>query len=96
MMPATKQAWSTVGTVLITSMIGGSFGTYVSFKLLEQRVASGEARQAEDRTAVTELTVRVEANRKALEDQNFRLAERLAEVGRDVSYIRGRIETNVK
>ena len=78
----TKETRSSVVAAVISSAIvsvfGGAIGTYVSFKLLEQRVAASEN------------TIRMHEDMIRANKQNA--DEKLNQIATDVSYIRGRLE----
>lgn len=92
MTPLLKQIGPVIASTLVTSAVGGGLGTYVAFRVLSQKVDSMESRQTEDRAKVDTLAVTVEANRRAVDDQLRGMANSLADVGKDVAYIRGRME----
>jgi hypothetical protein len=77
-------AGSIVAT-LVVSICGGGFGVYVGYRLLEQRVNTIQIQ-------TNELADKVERYKTESDLSRERLAERLGEIQRDVSYIRGTLE----
>lgn len=76
-----REVMTSVIAAAITSVMGGSIGTYVAFRVLETRVQSME-------TAIERL-----ANRNAEQDnQQALLQAQISGIAVDVSFIRGRLD----
>ncbi len=77
-------AGSVVAT-LVVSICGGGFGVYVGYRLLEQRVNTIQLQ-------TNDLADKVERYKAEADLLRERMSERLSEIQRDVSYIRGTLE----
>ena len=77
-------AGSIVAT-LVVSICGGGFGVYVGYRLLEQRVNTIQLQ-------TNDLADKVERYKAEADLSRERMSERLSEIQRDVSYIRGTLE----
>jgi|LakMenE18May11ns_1017448.scaffolds.fasta_scaffold9007545_2 hypothetical protein len=77
--------WVSILWPVIMPIVGGAFGVYVAFKLLEQRVNTIQSQ-------TSELADKVERYKAEADLSRERMSERLSEIQRDVSYIRGTLE----
>lgn len=80
---------ASVAATLLVSVIGGGFGVYVGYRLLEQRVHVINEKYEK-------LTATVEKYKAETDAARDRLNDRLEDIRRDVSYIRGTLERNGK
>lgn len=76
---------ASIAATLVVSIIGGGFGVYVGYRLLEQRVQSIQQQTDQLHATVERYKVEADAARERMND-------RLSEIQRDVSYIRGTLE----
>lgn len=76
---------ASIVATLVVSIIGGGFGVYVGYRLLEQRVQSIQQQTDQLHDKVERYKVEADAARERMND-------RLSEIQRDVSYIRGTLE----
>lgn len=76
---------ASVVATLVVSIIGGGFGVYVGYRLLEQKVVAIDKKHDELAATVERYKIEADAVRERMND-------RLGEIQRDVSYIRGTLE----
>lgn len=76
---------ASVAATLIVSVIGGGFGVYVGYRLLEQKVNAIDRKTDDLAATVERYKIEADAVRERVND-------RLGEIQRDVSYIRGTLE----
>jgi phosphate/sulfate permease len=70
---------------LIVSIVGGGASMYIGYRLLEQRVMAVE----HDQKTLADMVDRHKTEADAARE---RMSDRLAEIQRDVSFIRGTLE----
>ena len=80
-----KEVAASVAATLIVAVIVNALGLYVGYQLLQQRVGVIEAEQGTLRTMIEKNKLETDATRDRLND-------RLTDIQRDVSFIRGTLE----
>ena len=80
-----KEVAASVAATLIVAVIVNALGLYVGYQLLQQRVGVIEVEQGALRAMIEKNKLETDATRERLND-------RLSDIQRDVSFIRGTLE----
>lgn len=80
-----REVLVSVVAALIVSLVGGSASMYVTYRVMEHRIATIEAKQAR-------IEQDVSSNKDVAENAIRDLVGKLGDVRADVSWIRGKLE----